>query len=107
MLLFLHQLCVCPLLCFFCCLIFFASFVVCLSSYSQRRQFWLKALVDYCFLVFRHTDEYISLDLFYFVNLTNSCSPIPCTEISLSDSMAWLFSWHSTLRVRIVNYYGI
>ena len=35
-----------------------------------------KALVHYCFLVFRRIGEYISLDLFYFVSLTNSCSLI-------------------------------
>ena len=29
------------------------------------------------FLVFRRIGEYISLDLFYFVNLTSSCSLIP------------------------------
>ena len=31
----------------------------------------------YCFLVFHHIGEYISRDLFYFVNLTSSCSLIP------------------------------
>ena len=31
----------------------------------------------YCFLLFRRIGEYISLDLFYFVNLTSSCSLIP------------------------------
>ena len=36
-----------------------------------------KALVYCCLLVFRRIDEYISLDLFYLVNLTNSFSVIP------------------------------
>ena len=54
----LHQLLVCPLLCFL-------LFVVCLSSYTPRRQFLSKALV-YCFLEFRRIGGYISLDLFCF-----------------------------------------
>ena len=44
----------------------FFFFFVCLSSYTQRRIFLSKALVYYCFLVFRRTGGYISLDLFYF-----------------------------------------
>ena len=44
-----------------------------LSSCTRRRQvFFSKALVYYCFLVFRRFGEYISIDLFYFVNLTSS-----------------------------------
>ena len=50
-------------------------FIVCLSSYTRRRPVLSKALVSYCFLVFRRVGEYISLDLFYFVDLTSSCSP--------------------------------
>ena len=46
--------------------------IVCLSSYTLRRWLLLKALVYYCFLVFCHIGEYISLDLFCFVNLTSS-----------------------------------
>ena len=34
-------------------------------------------MLYYCFLVFCHIGEYISLDLFCFVNLTSSCSLIP------------------------------
>ena len=30
-----------------------------------------------CYLVFRRIGEYTSVDLFYFVNLTSSCSLIP------------------------------
>ena len=37
--------------------------------------------VYYCFLVFRRIGEYISLNQFYFVNLTSSCSFIPCTVL--------------------------
>ena len=46
--------------------LFFASFFCCLSSCTRKRQFLSKALVYYCFLVFRRTGGYISLDLFYF-----------------------------------------
>ena len=43
-----------------------------------KRPFLSKALIAYyCFLMFRCTGEYISLDMFYFVNITNSCSVIP------------------------------
>ena len=36
-----------------------------------------KAPVYYCFLLFHRIGEFISLDVFYFVNLTSSCSLIP------------------------------
>ena len=49
-----------------------SSFVVCLSPYTRRRQLLSKVLVYYCFLVFRRVGDYISPDLFYFVNLTSS-----------------------------------
>ena len=64
---FLHQLLVCSLLCF---LLLFVGY---LSSYTRSRHF----LHIYRFLVFCRIGEYISLDLFYFVNLTTSCSLIP------------------------------
>ena len=57
-----------------------SSFVVCLSSYIRRRQFLSEALVCCYFLVFRRIGENISLDIFYFVNLTRSCSLIPETN---------------------------
>ena len=45
-----------------------------------------KALVHYCFLVFRCIGEYVSPDLFYFVNLTNSCSLIPqCLRVERTE----------------------
>ena len=47
-----------------CFLLLLYVFIVYLSSCTQR-QFLSKALVYYCFLVFRHIGEYISLDLFY------------------------------------------
>ena len=51
---------------YFLSVLFFASFFFCcLSSYTRRRPFLSKALVYYCFLVFRRIGEYISLDLFY------------------------------------------
>ena len=69
---FLHQLLI---------VFFFASFFFLLSIYllAPEKDFLLlsKALVSYCFLVFRRTGEYIFLDLFYFVNFTSSCSLIP------------------------------
>ena len=44
----------------------------------EEDNFLLKALVFHCFFVFCRIGEYnISLDLFYFVNLTSSCSFIP------------------------------
>ena len=59
--------------------LFFTSFFffIYFSSCTQRRQFLLKALMYYCFLVFPCIGEYISLDLFCFVNLTSSCSLTP------------------------------
>ena len=54
-----------------------SSFVVYLSPYTRRRQRLSKVLVYYCFLVFRRVGDYISPDLFNFVNLTSSCSLIP------------------------------
>ena len=61
----------------YCLLLCFLLFVVYLSSCTRRRHILSKALVSYCFLVFRRTGEYISLDLFYFVKLSSSCSLIP------------------------------
>ena len=54
-----------------------SSVVVCLSSYTPRRFFLLKALKYYCFLAFRRIGEYISPRSVPFVNLTSSCSLIP------------------------------
>ena len=67
---------------FFGCLsvLFFASFFFrCLSVFLHptRRLFWSKALVYCGFLEFHRTVEYISQDLFYFVNHTNSYSLVP------------------------------
>ena len=60
---------VCPLLC---------SLLLLLSVFLHpKKSILVKTLVHYCFLVFRLIGEYISLDLFYFVNLTSSCSLIP------------------------------
>ena len=44
-----------------------------------------KAIVQYCFLVFRRIGEYISLDLFYFVNLTSSCRFIHSSDKTQTD----------------------
>ena len=71
-----------------------SSFVVCLSFYTRRRHFLSKALVYYCFLVFRRIGEYISLDLFCFVSLTSSCLFIPrimCVGLSLFSLRPDLF----------------
>ena len=56
-----------------------SSFVVCLFFLHPKKTvfFWSKGLVYSCFLVFHHTGEYIALNLFYFINLTSSCSLIP------------------------------
>ena len=62
---------VCPLL-FFLLLLFSVSLLR-----PEEDNFLSKVLVCYCFLVFRRIGEYVSLDLFYFVNLTSSCSLIP------------------------------
>ena len=43
----------------------------------DKDNFLSKALVFHCFLVFRRIGEYISLDLFRFVNITSSCLLIP------------------------------
>ena len=56
-----------------------SSFLLLLSSVyllAPEEEFFCvwKALVYYCCLVFRRIGEYISLHLFYFVNLTSSCS---------------------------------
>ena len=60
---------------------FFASFFfyyyLSIFFTPDEDNFLSKALVFHCFIVFRHIGEYISLDLFYFVNLTSSCSLIP------------------------------
>ena len=48
-----------------------------------------------CFLLFCHLGESISLDLFYFVNLTSSCSFIPpCTlsHVKTSETLWFLVS---------------
>ena len=67
-----HQLLLaCPLLCFL---------LLLLSIYllAPEEDISLsKAIVYYCFLVFRSIGEYIFLDLFYFVNLASSCLLIP------------------------------
>ena len=58
-------------------------FLLLLSIFlTRRRQFLSKALVYYCFLVFRHTGEYISLDLFYWdenfaMSMKKSAYPTP------------------------------
>ena len=52
-----------------------SSFVVTLLA-PEENIFLLKVPVYCCFLAFRRIGEYISLDLFYFVNLTSSCSLI-------------------------------
>ena len=59
--------------------LFFASFFFCCLSIflHRRRQFLSRALVFDCFLVLRRIGEYISLHLFYFGNLSSSCSLIP------------------------------
>ena len=61
-------------ICSFLSVLFFASFFFfCLSLFLHpKKTILLKALVYYCFLVFRCIGEYISLNLFYFVNLTSS-----------------------------------
>ena len=38
-----------------------------------------------CTALSRRIGEYISIDLFYFVNLTRSCSLIPCSEVILGS----------------------
>ena len=48
------------------------------NTTPEEDNFLSKTLVFHCFLVFCRIGEYISLDLFYFVNLTGSCSLIPC-----------------------------
>ena len=60
-----------PLLCFLLLLLYVSLLK------TQGRQYLLKMLVYYCFIVFRRTDEYISLYLFYFVILISSCSLLP------------------------------
>ena len=55
----------------------------------------LEVLVHYYFFVFRGIGEYISLDLFYFVNLTSSCSLIPLKHISSKYQFASItFEWN-------------
>ena len=49
--------------------------------------------------MFHGTGEYISLDLFYFVNLTSSCSLIPLDlpdKGSIAPILRPLFKTHST-----------
>ena len=58
----------------------------------KKRIFCRKHL---CFLLFCHLGESISLDLFYFVNLTSSCSFIPpCTlsHVKTSETLWFLVS---------------
>ena len=58
----------------------FTRFGRCTVDYllaPDKDNFLSKALVFHRFLVFHHIGENISLDLFYFVNLTSSCSLIP------------------------------
>ena len=79
--------------------LFFASFFFCcLSSCIRRKKKLSKALVYYCFLVFRRIGEYISLHLFYtlFIDAVNdvmllwlaipSPPPPPTPPLSLSAS---------------------
>ena len=53
-----------------------SSFVICLTTPEEDLLlfFLSKALVYYCFLVFRRTGLHISPELFYFVSLTGTCS---------------------------------
>ena len=47
------------------------------SQVTPKQDVFLsKALVYYCVLVFRRIHVYISVDLFYFVSFTSSCSLI-------------------------------
>ena len=46
-----------------------------------------KALVHYCFLVFRRIGEDLFLDLFYFVSLTSSCSLTPRPTLGYLTAM--------------------
>ena len=61
----------------FCALLFFLLLFLSVSLLTPEEDFFFflsKSLAYYCFLVFRRIGEYISLDLFNFVNLTSSCS---------------------------------
>ena len=51
-----------------------SSFVVYLSSCTRRRHFFVERA---CVLVFHCIGEYITLDLFYLVNLASICSLSP------------------------------
>ena len=53
------------------------AIVHCFYSFNPIWQFSVKSACVSCFLVFHPVGEYISLDLFYFVSLTSSCSLIP------------------------------
>ena len=64
-----------------------STLVICLSSYTQRRQFLLKVLVYYCFLVFHRIGEYISLDLFYLVSNFKCLIVDIISLIQVSDQM--------------------
>ena len=62
---------VCPLLCFLLLLLSVSLLT------PEEGNFLSKALVYYCFLVFRRISEYISLELFYVVYLTSCvCSAV-------------------------------
>ena len=60
-------------------------FSCCLSIFLHPK----KTLVYCCFLVFRSIGEYISLDLFYFVSLTSSCSLITRCTYCLLNLSKW------------------
>ena len=68
-----------------------SSFVVSLSSCTQRRQFLSKVLVHYCFLEFRRIGEYISL----------ICSILSSALLSsLHVTATAIQKWRSILRRR-------
>ena len=50
--------------------IFICIHIIYISFYTWRRQFPVESACVSLFLIFRRIGEYISLDLFYFVNLT-------------------------------------
>ena len=69
-----------------------SSFVVCLSSYTQRRHFSWKRMCTYCFLVFHRIGEYISLDLFHSVLCLFFC--IICVLLT-STHLILVHSWRT------------
>ena len=69
-----------------------SSFItIYLCSCTRRKQFSVESACVSLFLVLRRIDEYISLDLFCFVNLISSCSLIPKTKMAgnVWDPAAW------------------